>query len=133
MQRKSLLLLQDSQLNKLHCRFNQNFFFSYEKTQNFPLFSETNDDPMYSDVPKHRPDKSVRKPYPTPMKELIKRAKQEKELRKAQPCRLLEHPPANGLLVPELVHVANRVYRAREFILSSLSKLVRVIPVQRCR
>ncbi|XWS51506.1 hypothetical protein CRYUN_Cryun12cG0181800 [Craigia yunnanensis] len=132
MQRKSLLL-QISQLNKLHCRFYQNSSFSSEKTQNFPLFPDKNDYPMYSDVPKPRPDKSERKPYPTPMKELIKRAKQEKELRKAQPCRLLEHPPANGLLIPELVDVANRVYRAREFLLSGLSKLVRVIPVQRCR
>ncbi|OMO52370.1 hypothetical protein COLO4_37254 [Corchorus olitorius] len=67
------------------------------------------------------------------MKELIKRAKQEKELRKAQPCRLLEHPPDNGLLVPELVEVAHRVHRAREFLLSGLSKLVRVIPVHLCR
>ncbi|XVF54784.1 hypothetical protein PTKIN_Ptkin05aG0209400 [Pterospermum kingtungense] len=132
MQRKSLLL-QISLRSKLHCRFNQNSSFSYEKTQKFTLFSDKNDDPMYSDVPKPRPDKSERKPYPTPMKELIRRAKQEKELRKAQPCRLLEHPPDNGLLVPELVDVAHRVHRARQVLLSGLSKLVRVIPVHRCR
>ena len=131
MLRKSLLL-QISQLNKLHCRFNQNSFSS-EKTHNFPLFPNKNDDPLYVDVPKPRTDKSERKPYATPMKELIKRAKQEKELRKAQPCRLLEHPPANGLLVPELVDFAHRVYRAHEFLLFGLSKLVRLIPVQRCR
>lgn len=132
MQRKSQLL-RISWLNKLHCRVNHNSSFSSEKTQDFLLFRDKNYDPMYSDVPKPRVDKSERKPYPTPMKELIKRAKQEKELRKAQPCRLLKHPPANGLLVPELVDVATRVYRAREFLLSGLSKLVRVIPVQRCR
>ncbi|XP_022735916.1 APO protein 3, mitochondrial isoform X2 [Durio zibethinus] len=132
MQRKSLLL-QISQLNKLRCLFYQSSFFSSEKTQTFPLFPDKNDDPLYSDVPKPRTDKSERKPYPTPMKELIKRAKQEKELRNAQPCRLLEHPPDNGLLVPELVDVAHRVYRAREFLLSGLSKLVQVIAVQRCR
>ncbi|XVE56495.1 hypothetical protein DITRI_Ditri04bG0014900 [Diplodiscus trichospermus] len=142
MKRQSLLL-QISQLDNrhcrfiqnslLHCRFNQCFFFSSEKTQNFPSFPDKNDDPLYVDVPKPRTDKSERKPYPTPVQELIKRAKQEKELRKSQPCRLLEHPPANGLLVPELVDVAHRVYRAREFLLSGLSKLVQVIPVQRCR
>ncbi|XWS47746.1 hypothetical protein CRYUN_Cryun13aG0011400 [Craigia yunnanensis] len=131
MRRKSLLL-QISQLNKLHYRFNQNSFSS-EKIHNFPLFPNKNDDPLYVDVPKPRTDKSERKPYATPMKELIKRAKQEKELRKVQPCRLLEHPPANGLLVPELVDFAYRVYRAREFLLFGLSKLVRFIPVQRCR
>ncbi|MBA0718439.1 hypothetical protein Golax_006186 [Gossypium laxum] len=132
MQRRSLLL-QISQLSKLHRRCNQAYFFSSGKTQNFHSFPDNNGDPMYSDVPKPRTDKSQRKPYPTPMKELIKRAKQEKELRKSQPCRLLEHPPANGLLVPELVDVAHRVYRARELILSGLSKLLQFIPVQRCR
>lgn len=132
MQRRSLLL-QISQLPEFHCRFNQAYFFSSGKTQNFHSFPDNNGDPMYSDVPKPRTDKSQRKPYPTPMKELIKRAKQEKEVRKFQPCRLLEHPPANGLLVPELVDVAHRVYRARELILSSLSKLLQFIPVQRCR
>ncbi|KAL0862828.1 hypothetical protein Bca101_041946 [Brassica carinata] len=43
------------------------------------------------------------------MKELIRRAKEEKQLRKSQPCRVLEHPPDNGLLV----HVAQRVHRCR--------------------
>ncbi|MBA0621370.1 hypothetical protein Godav_007005 [Gossypium davidsonii] len=130
---KRSLLLQISQLPNLHRRCNQAYFFSSGKTQNFHSFPDNNGDPMYSDVPKPRTDKSQRKPYPTPMKELIKRAKQEKELRKSQPCRLLEHPPANGLLVPELVDVAHRVYRARELILSGLSKLLQFIPVQRCR
>ncbi|KAF2311591.1 hypothetical protein GH714_025067 [Hevea brasiliensis] len=67
------------------------------------------------------------------MKLLIQRAKQEKEARRAQPCRMLEHPPDNGLLVPELVEVAHQVYRARKSLLSGLAKLVKVIPVQRCR
>ncbi|KAE8670893.1 APO protein 3 [Hibiscus syriacus] len=132
MQRKTLLL-QISRLNKLHCRFNQTSSFSSEKTQYFLSLADNNGDPVYSDVPKPRPGKSQRKPYPTPMKELIERAKQEKELRKSQPCRLLEHPPANGLLVPELVDVAHRVYRARQLILAGLSKLVQFIPIQRCR
>lgn len=67
------------------------------------------------------------------MKILIRRAKQEREARKAQPCKLLEESPENGLLVPELVGVAHQVYRARESILLGLSKLVKVIPVLRCR
>ncbi|PQQ05319.1 APO protein 3 mitochondrial [Prunus yedoensis var. nudiflora] len=76
---------------------------------------------------------SERKPYPTPMKVLIQRAKEEKEARKAQPCRMLEEPPDNGLLVPELVEVAHQVYRARQSVLFGLSKLLQVVPVQRCR
>lgn len=69
----------------------------------------------------------------TPMKVLIERAKAERETRKAQPCRVLEEPPANGLLVPELVDVAHRVYQARGSLLFGLSQLVRVIPVLCCR
>ncbi|CAF1707796.1 unnamed protein product [Brassica oleracea var. botrytis] len=56
-----------------------------------------------------------------PMKELIRRAKEE---RKSQPCRVLEDPPDNGLLVPELVHVAHRVHRCRASLLSGLSTII---------
>ncbi|GAB2281081.1 hypothetical protein Dimus_015690 [Dionaea muscipula] len=90
------------------------------------------DDPLYSDVPKTRRSKLERKPYPTPMKVLIRRAKEEKKMRKANPCRVLEHPPENGLLVPELIDVAHQVYRARESLLLGISKLVRLVPVLRC-
>ncbi|GAB2302888.1 hypothetical protein Dimus_036882 [Dionaea muscipula] len=91
------------------------------------------DAPLYSDVPKTRRSKLERKPYPTPMKVLIRRAKEEKKMRKVNPCRVLEHPPENGLLVPELIDVAHQVYRARESLLLGISKLVRLVPVLRCR
>ncbi|KAJ0236358.1 APO protein 3 [Hirschfeldia incana] len=105
----------------------------------FPYSKATDDDdededPLYADVPKPRKDKSERKPYPTPMKELIRRAKEEKELRKSQPCRVLEDPPDNGLLVPDLVHVAHSVHRRRASLLSGLSRIIHHhIPVHRCR
>ncbi|XP_076925954.1 APO protein 3, mitochondrial-like [Bidens hawaiensis] len=89
-------------------------------------------DHLYADIPKPAKSKSERKPYPTPMKVLVQRAKQEREARKLQPCKLLEEPPDNGLLLPELVGVAHQVYRARELILLGLSKLVNVVPVLRC-
>ncbi|GFZ08035.1 APO RNA-binding protein [Actinidia rufa] len=58
---------------------------------------------------------------------LIRRAKEERDARKAQPCRLLEEPPGNGLLVPELVDVSRRVHRARESVLFGTSKLLDVV------
>ncbi|XP_024027453.1 APO protein 3, mitochondrial isoform X2 [Morus notabilis] len=67
------------------------------------------------------------------MKTLIRRAKEERVARKAQPCRLLEHPPENGLLVPQLVAVAHQVHQARETLLLGVSKLLQVLPLQRCR
>ncbi|KAL5717325.1 hypothetical protein ACHQM5_010349 [Ranunculus cassubicifolius] len=92
-------------------------------------------DPLYVDVPNPSRKKSERKPYPTPMKLLIRRAKQEKEARKAEPCKLLEEAPENGLLVPQLIQVARKVYHSRLSLLSGLSKLVddNVVPVKRCR
>ncbi|KAI4367835.1 hypothetical protein MLD38_016460 [Melastoma candidum] len=90
-------------------------------------------DEGYVDVPRPPKSKSERKPYVTPMKELIRRAKGEREARKLNPCRLLEDPPDNGLLVPELVDVAHRVHRYRESLLRDVSQLLRLVPVQRCR
>ncbi|KAK9748237.1 hypothetical protein RND81_02G045100 [Saponaria officinalis] len=97
-----------------------------------PFGEETHDD-SYIDLPEPRKGKSVRKPYPTPMKILIQRAKEEKELMKLNPCRILEHPPDNGLLVPELVEVSKQVYWARESLLIGISKLLPFIPVLTCR
>ncbi|XP_057741953.1 APO protein 3, mitochondrial [Arachis stenosperma] len=119
-----------SHLKRLPHRFNATFSFSSETS---PLVALGDDrESTYSDVPKPCRRKSQRKPYVTPMKVLIERAKKEREARKAQPCRVLEEPPDNGLLVPELVEVSHRVYLARNSLVSGLSQLVRVIPVLRC-
>ena len=103
-------------------------------SETWPVPAASVDDAFqYSDVPRPRRRNSEWKPYVTPMKALIERVKAEKEVRKAQPRRVLEEPPENGLLVPELVEVARRVYEACGSLLFSLSQLVRVIPVLRCR
>ena len=117
-------------LKRQLCRYNQNLYFGSER---IPVLGDEGDDPLYLDVPRLPRTKSERKPYPTPMKLLIQRAKKDREARKAEPCRLLQDPPDNGLLVPELVHVAHQVYWSRQSLLSGLSKLVLAVPVQRCR
>ncbi|XP_031498336.1 APO protein 3, mitochondrial isoform X2 [Nymphaea colorata] len=94
--------------------------------------SDTHKDLSYVDLPRPARDKSKRKPYPTPMKVLIQRAKLEKEARKLNPCRTLE-PPDNGLLIPEFVPIAHQVYKARTNLLDGLSKLLNVVDVKRCR
>ncbi|CAK8537849.1 unnamed protein product [Lathyrus sativus] len=127
--RFTVIFSQHSLLNRLSHRLNSSLSFSSVVV---PVKEEPGDDFPYSDIPNPSRIKSERKPYVTPMKVLIARAKAEREARKAQPCRVLEEPPDNGLLVPELVEVAHRVYRARGYLLSGLSQLVRVIPVLRC-
>ncbi|KAG0467003.1 hypothetical protein HPP92_018583 [Vanilla planifolia] len=97
--------------------------------------NEEDHESLYMDVP--MPGiKWERKPYPTPMKVLICRAKGEKQARKENPCRILGHAPENGLLVPELIEVANKVHCNGILLLRGLSKLVEgdhAIPVHRCR
>ncbi|XP_068667110.1 APO protein 3, mitochondrial [Aristolochia californica] len=95
-------------------------------------FSSDTEDVPYADVPKPN-QRQERKPYPTPMKVLIWRAKEEKKARRENPCQIL-NPPDNGLLVPELVEVAHEVNQARELVLDGLVKLIGVVvPVNRCR
>uniref|UniRef100_A0A0E0EE32 APO domain-containing protein n=1 Tax=Oryza meridionalis TaxID=40149 RepID=A0A0E0EE32_9ORYZ len=92
----------------------------------------------YADVP--RPGRKwERKPYVTPMKVLIRRAKEERRARRENPCRVLERPPENGLLVPGLVGVAHQVHGAWESLLRGLTRLVEggaagaAVAVRRCR
>ncbi|CBI15128.3 hypothetical protein VitviT2T_026260 [Vitis vinifera] len=129
MQRR--IISQFSYSKRVHCQLSPIFFFASRRT--LTLGGEGVDDPLYADVPRPCRRKSERKPYPTPMKILIRRAKEEKEARKAQPSRVLEDPPDNGLLVPELIGVAHQVYQAQQSLLLGLRKLIDVIPVQRCR
>ncbi|KAF6169675.1 hypothetical protein GIB67_004067 [Kingdonia uniflora] len=115
-------------LNKLCFRLKRKSFFGSGEGE-FPTPNGDEDDPMYSDIPKNSRKKSERKPYPTPMKVLISKAKEEKKFRKAEPVRVVEGAPDNGLLVQELVEVAHEVYRARESLIYGLSKIINVVPV----
>ena len=129
MQRK--VLTEGFHIKALSCRFSPTSCCNFVRT--LTVEAGERHDHLYKDLPQSPKSKSERKPYVTPMKILIQKAKVEKEARKAQPCRMLEEPPDNGLLVPELVNIAHQVHRSREILLSGLSKLVKTIPVQRCR
>lgn len=127
-----------SHLSLMSGRIPQNLFGLISSHRSFTETTEKLEhhdapDHLYSDLPKPRERKSDRKPYPTPMKLLIQRAKEEREARKAQPCKMLEHPPDNGLLVPNLVDVARNVYLAWKSLRFGISKLVEAIPIQRCK
>lgn len=129
--------LQIYRIERLNCCLNRSYPFASSSSSSSGASNvgvdDDGDDELYSDVPRPPRRKTERKPFVIPMKELIRRAKEEREARKLQPCRMLENPPENGLLVPELVELAHHVYRARESLLKGLSELVKVVPVQRCR
>ncbi|XP_057516595.1 APO protein 3, mitochondrial [Amaranthus tricolor] len=130
-----LLVKKRQYISRHFCHLHRHFLGGgdgEEEVKVIPFGRET-DDPFYIDLPEPLRCKSERKPFPTPMNILIKRAKEERELMKLNPCRVLEHPPDNGLLVPELVEVARKVYWARESLLKGISKLLTIVPVLRCR
>ena len=81
------------------------------------------EEPPYADVPR-KGRRWERKPYKTPVKVLIRRAKAEKKERQENPCRILQDPPDNGLVVPELVPVAVRVFSAWRNFLRGFSRVL---------
>lgn len=87
--------------------------------------------PKHVDLPEPLP-KGQRKPLPTPLKVLIRRAKEEKTLNREAEQRVL-HPPENGLLVPELIKVSHEVYQASITVRLGVSKLLKVLSVHTCR
>uniref|UniRef100_A0A0D9WYK8 APO domain-containing protein n=1 Tax=Leersia perrieri TaxID=77586 RepID=A0A0D9WYK8_9ORYZ len=88
----------------------------------------------YAHVP--RPGRKwERKPYATPMKKVIRRAKEERRARRENPCRLLDRAPENGLLVAHQVHAARqRLLRGLATLVdASSSTAAFTVPVWRCR
>ncbi|KAH9608050.1 hypothetical protein KSS87_002334 [Heliosperma pusillum] len=75
--------------------------------------------------------KDKKKPYPVPIKEIIRKGRVQKKLSKMGIEQLLE-PPQNGLLVPELIPVAHQVLAAWKDLIKGLAQLLHVVPVQAC-
>jgi hypothetical protein len=90
--------------------------------------SEAYNDWECVDLPRPARYKFERRSCPTPMKVLIQRVKAE--VRKLNSCGTLESHD-NGLLIPELVPIAHRVYKAKTNLLNSLSKMVNAGFVQK--
>lgn len=86
--------------------------------------------PQNVDLPPVLP-KDKKKPYPIPLKEIQKRARDEKRLAQQGIEKPLE-PPKNGLLVPELIPVAHEVLDAWKDLIKGLAQLLHVIPVYAC-
>lgn len=86
--------------------------------------------PQNTDFPQYY-SKKEKKPFPTPIVELRRAARERVKNRKGQPRRPVP-PPKNGLLVKSLVPVAYDVYNARITLINNLKKLLKVVPVHAC-
>eukprot|EP01018_Ginkgo_biloba_P016414 Gb_29513 [translate_table: standard] len=91
--------------------------------------------PQNVDLPPVLP-KNKKKPFPTPIKEIRRAARQNEKKNKLEEERgeaKIPEPPENGLLVPELIPIAHEVLEARKTLVKDLLKLLSVVPVYGCR
>nr|XP_043608047.1 APO protein 1, chloroplastic isoform X1 [Erigeron canadensis]XP_043608048.1 APO protein 1, chloroplastic isoform X1 [Erigeron canadensis] len=90
----------------------------------------THHHPQNTDLPPIL-SKTKKKPFPIPLKKILQTSRADKKLAEMGIEKPLE-PPKNGILVPDLVPVANEVLDAWKFLIRGLSHLLHVIPVHAC-
>ncbi|KAL4556885.1 hypothetical protein LXL04_035051 [Taraxacum kok-saghyz] len=92
-----------------------------------------NANPQNVDLPRHY-SKKEKKPFPVPILELRRAARERMKTRKHQPQRSGgPPPPKNGLLVQSMIPLAYSVLNARTSLINNLKKLLKVIPVKACK
>uniref|UniRef100_A0A2N9FLS4 APO domain-containing protein n=1 Tax=Fagus sylvatica TaxID=28930 RepID=A0A2N9FLS4_FAGSY len=86
--------------------------------------------PQNADIPRYY-SKKEKKPFPVPIVELRRAARERAKKRKGQPKRPTP-PPKNGLLVKRLIPTAYEVFNARITLINNLKKLLKVVRVHAC-
>ena len=89
-----------------------------------------NDHPQNADLPKYY-SKKEKKPFPVPIVELRRRARERLKQSRGQPRRPVP-PPKNGLLVKQFIPIAYEVLNARILLVNNLKKLLKVVKVHAC-
>lgn len=90
-----------------------------------------NDHPQNADLPRFY-SKKEKKPFPIPIVELRRAARERIKKLKGKP-KTPTPPPRNGMLVKSLVPVAYEVLNARVKLINNLKKLMKVVPVLACK
>ncbi|KAL8166827.1 hypothetical protein V2J09_008326 [Rumex salicifolius] len=90
-----------------------------------------NEHAQNSDLPRFRSRKE-KKPFPVPIVELRRAARERLKKSKGQPKKPTP-PPKNGLLIKRLIPVAYDVLNARVALINNLKRLLKVVPVQACK
>lgn len=86
--------------------------------------------PQNADLPRYY-SKREKKPFPIPIVELRRAARERMKNRTGQPRRP-PPPPKRGLVVQKLIPVAYGVLNARTTLINNLKKLLKVVPVHAC-
>ncbi|KAE9608316.1 hypothetical protein Lal_00026234 [Lupinus albus] len=95
-----------------------------------PALTIRNEVPQNADFPRYY-SKKEKKPFPTPIVELRRAARERLKRMKDVPRKPMS-APRNGLLVKNLIPTAYNVYNARITLINNLKKLLKVVPVHAC-
>lgn len=95
------------------------------------LIISCSNNPQNVDLPRYY-SKKEKKPFPVPIVELRRAARERMKSNKGQPKRAAP-PPKNGLLVQRMIPLAYAVLNARTTLINNLKKLLKVVPVQACK
>ncbi|KAG4136312.1 hypothetical protein ERO13_D08G273500v2 [Gossypium hirsutum] len=89
------------------------------------------DHPQNADLPRYY-SKKEKKPFPVPIVELRRAARERFKKSRGQPKKPVP-PPKNGLIVKSLVPLAYDVFNERITLINNLKKLLKVVKVHACR
>ncbi|MQM07848.1 hypothetical protein Taro_040698 [Colocasia esculenta] len=89
------------------------------------------DHPQNSDLPRYY-SKREKKPFPVPILELRRAARERQKSLRGKPRRPMP-PPKNGMLVKSMIPVAYDVLNARIMLINNLRKLMKVVTVHACK
>ncbi|XP_056858579.1 APO protein 2, chloroplastic isoform X3 [Raphanus sativus] len=101
-----------------------------KRRQPLPFVVRSSDHPQNADPPKQY-SKREKKPFPVPIVDLRRAARERVKNNKDKPKRPLP-PPKNGMLVKSLVPLAYKVYNARIRLINNLHRLMKVVRVNAC-
>ncbi|RZC69791.1 hypothetical protein C5167_032923 [Papaver somniferum] len=87
--------------------------------------------PQNADFPRCY-SKKEKKPFPIPVLELRRAARERQKSRKGKPRKPVV-PPRNGMLIRRLIPVAYEVFNSRIKLINNLKRLLKVVPVHACK
>ncbi|VFQ71345.1 unnamed protein product [Cuscuta campestris] len=90
-----------------------------------------NHNPQNADFPRYYSRKQ-KKPFPVPILELRRAARERLKNKSSLPKRRLP-PPREGLVVKELIPDAYKVMNARITLINNLKRLLKVVPLHACK
>ncbi|KAL8488601.1 hypothetical protein ACS0TY_024766 [Phlomoides rotata] len=112
-------------LGQLNCRM------SWQHSTRVQALVIKCDQPQNADLPRYY-SRREKKPFPIPIVELRRAARERVKNRKNLP-RMPIPPPKIGLVVVRLIPLAYRVLNARITLINNLKKLLKVMPVNACK